>query len=76
MPNQNNLTPFTAKDTQGGTVHIQGKVDPSLKLWIKSLPGSTSFHVRQALRLYKIWMMRKAGDWEHFEQECRSEGLI
>jgi hypothetical protein len=80
MPNPNpetyQLHGFTAPDTDGGTVPISGRIPPDLKLWLQSIPGGTSFHLRQAVRLYEIWMDRKAGDWEAFEQQCRESGLM
>jgi hypothetical protein len=53
------LQPKTAPDTNGGTVHIQGKVDPDDKAFLAELPEGISYHIRQAVRAY-VQQLRSA----------------
>ncbi len=63
MPNPNpktdHLSKFSAPDTKGGLVHIGAKVEPEMKEWLKSLDGSTGYHIRQALRMYREYLEKQ-----------------
>lgn len=53
MPNTSGLRPFTARDTSGGTVPLAAKISPDDRDWLDSLPEGRSYHVRQAIKVYR-----------------------
>lgn len=53
VPNTSGLRPFTAPDTSGGTVPLAAKISSDDRDWLDSLPEGRSYHVRQAIKLYR-----------------------
>ena len=53
MSNTAGLRPFRAPDTFGGTVPIAARVSPDDRDWLDTLPGGRSYHVRQAITVYR-----------------------
>ncbi len=60
MPNPNpktdHLSKFEAPDSNGGLVAMGVRLEPEMKEWLKSLDGSTGYHIRQALRMYREYL--------------------